>query len=38
MPVERLLQRLYNLERIYFSFLKEEKGKLNLLKLRDLKK
>ena len=37
MSVERLLQRLYNLERIYFSFLKEEKGKIKLIKIKRFK-
>ena len=37
MSVERILQRLYNLERIYYSFLKEEKGKIKLLKIKRFK-
>ena len=37
MSVERILQRLYNLERIYFSFLKEEKGKIKLIKIKRFK-
>ena len=37
MSVERILQRLYNLERIYFSFLKEEKGKFKLIKIKRFK-
>jgi len=34
MSVERILQRFYNLERIYYSFLKEEKGKIKLIKIK----
>ena len=34
MSVERILQRLYNLERIYYSFLKKEKGKIKLIKIK----
>ena len=37
MSVERILQRLYNLERIYYSFLKEEKGKIKLVKIKRFK-
>jgi hypothetical protein len=37
MSVERILQRLYNLERIYYSFLKEEKGKIKLIKIKRFK-
>ena len=37
MSVERILQRLYNLERIYFSFLKEEKRKIKLIKIKRFK-
>ena len=37
MSVEKILQRLYNLERIYFSFLKEEKGKIKLSKIKRFK-
>ena len=37
MSIERILQRLYNLERIYYSFLKEEKGKIKLIKIKRFK-
>ena len=37
MSVERILQRLYNLERIYYSFLKEQKGKIKLIKIKRFK-
>ena len=37
MSVERILQRLYNLERIYYSFLKKEKGTIKLIKIKRFK-
>ena len=37
MSVERIIQRLYNLERIYYSYLKEETGKIKLIKIKRFK-